>query len=77
MIEKPVLSPEFSVEDIRKLRTYMAEVMKDMTTQEIIDYIEEGAKGIRQEIAEGRAEYLKQKNRISTSEDISPVKTYH
>ena len=63
MIEKPILSPEFSVEDIRKMRTYTAEVMKNMTTDEIIAYIEEGARGIRQEIADARAEYLKQQNK--------------
>ena len=63
MIEKPFLSPEFSVEDIRKFRTYTAEVMKDMKPSEIADYIEEGAKGIRQEIA-----YLKAK-RLSKLEE--------
>ena len=77
MIEKPILSPEFSVEDIRKLRTYTAEVMKNMTTEEIIAYIEEGAKGIRQEIAEGKIKNAIKQNKISTSEDIPLVKTYY
>ena len=63
MIEKPILSPEFSVEDIRKLRTYMAAEMENMTREERLAYIEEGAKGIRQEIAEARIEYLKQQNK--------------
>jgi len=34
MIEKPILSPDFSVEDIRKLRTYTAEVTKNMIREE-------------------------------------------
>jgi predicted alpha/beta superfamily hydrolase len=56
MIEKPVLSPSFSVEDIRKLRTYEAEVQKNMTREEIFAYIKEGADRGRAEIARIRAE---------------------
>jgi len=39
MIEKPILSPDFSVEDIRKLRTYTAEVTKNMTREERRTYM--------------------------------------
>jgi len=50
MIEKPILSPDFSVEDIRKLRTYTAEIMKNMTFEERQAYTEKGAEETRKEI---------------------------
>jgi hypothetical protein len=43
MTTKPILSPDFTMEDIRRLRTYEAEVMSKMTSKERIAYIEAGA----------------------------------
>lgn len=37
-MEKPILSPNFTIEDIHKLREYNYFVTKDMTSQERIDY---------------------------------------
>ena len=39
IIPEPNLSPHFSVEDIRKLRTYTAELMENMTKEERRMYI--------------------------------------
>ena len=37
-MEKPVLSPDFTIEDIHKLREYNYYQTKNMTPQERIDY---------------------------------------
>ncbi len=37
-MEKPVLSPEFTIEDIHKLRVYNYEVTKHMSTEEKLLY---------------------------------------
>ena len=38
IMNKPILSPNFSIEDIHKLREYNYYQTKDMTQQERIDY---------------------------------------
>ena len=38
MMEKPVLSPDFTIEDIHKLRVYNYEMTKHMTTEEKLLY---------------------------------------
>lgn len=37
-MEKPVLSPDFTIEDIHRLREYNYHVIKGMTPQERMDY---------------------------------------
>lgn len=37
-MEKPALSPNFTIEDIHKLREYNYEMTKDMTDRERMDY---------------------------------------
>ena len=37
-MKKPVLSPNFTIEDIHKLREYNYEITKDMTDKERMDY---------------------------------------
>lgn len=34
MIAKPIISPDFTIEDIHKIREYHYELSKDMTSQE-------------------------------------------
>ena len=38
IMNKPILSPNFTIDDIHKLREYNYYKTKDMTTQERIDY---------------------------------------
>ena len=38
MIAKPIISPDFTIEDIHKIREYHYELTKDMSQQERIDY---------------------------------------
>ena len=44
MIEKPVISSNFTIEDIHKIREYHYELTKDMTMQEKIDFYNEGGR---------------------------------
>ena len=37
-MKKPVLSPNFTIEDIHKLREYNYEITKDKTDKERMDY---------------------------------------
>ncbi len=37
-MERPILSLNFTIEDIHKLREYNYEITKDMTKQERMDY---------------------------------------
>ena len=44
MITKPIISPDFTIEDIHKIREYHYELTKDMTTQERIKFYNEGGR---------------------------------
>lgn len=45
---KPLdISPDFTIEDIHKIRECNYEITKDMTRQEKIDYYNEGAKEVQ------------------------------
>lgn len=44
MIKKPVISPDFTIEDIHKIREYHYELTKDMTRQEKMDFYNEGGR---------------------------------
>ena len=49
-IEKPVLSPDFTIEDIHKIREYNYEMTKDYTTEELIAYYKNKADEIAKSI---------------------------
>lgn len=45
---KPLdISPDFTIEDIHKIREYNYEMTKDMTRQEKKDYYKEGVKEVQ------------------------------
>ncbi len=48
IMKKPVLSPNFTIEDIHKLREYNYETTKDMTDQERIDYYNKRGREIQE-----------------------------
>ena len=54
IMEKPILSPNFTIEDIHKLREYNYFVTKDMTSQERIDYYNQKGRAFLKEIEERR-----------------------
>lgn len=53
-MEKPILSPDFTIEDIHKLREYNYYVTKDMTPQERIDYYNQKGCTFLKEIEESK-----------------------
>ena len=54
IMEKPILSPNFTIEDIHKLREYNYERTKDMTSAERRNYYNERGRAFLKEIEDGR-----------------------
>lgn len=50
MIAELILSPDFTIEDIHKIREYHYELTKDMTTQERINFYNEGGRAFLAEM---------------------------
>ena len=53
-MEKPILSPNFTIEDIHKLREYNYYRTKDMTPSERRNYYNERGRAFLKEIEDGR-----------------------
>ena len=53
-MEKPVLSPDFTIDDIHKLREYNYYLTKDMTPQQRMDYYNKKGRAFQQEIEESK-----------------------
>ena len=53
-MEKPVLSPHFTIKDIHKLREYHYYLTRDMTDQERMDFYNNAAKALQMEIERNR-----------------------
>jgi len=49
-IPKPDISPDFTIEDIHKIREWHYEILKDATPQERADYYNAGSKSFEQRI---------------------------
>lgn len=49
-MKKPILSPDFTIEDIHKLREYDYYQTKDMTPQERMDYYNSRGMEVHREI---------------------------
>lgn len=54
IMEKPILSPDFTIEDIHKLREYNYYVTKDMAPQERMDYYNQKGRAFLKEIEESK-----------------------
>ena len=57
-MEKPILSPNFTIEDIHKLREYNYYRTKDMTPSERRNYYNERGRAFLKEIEDGRLQKL-------------------
>ena len=64
MITKPNISPDFTIEDIHKIREYHYELTKDMTVAEKVAYYNNSGKEAEKEIERRRA--LKRKIKRAT-----------
>ena len=53
-MEKPLISPNFTIEDIHKLREYNYHRTKDMTPAERRNYYNERGRAFLKEIEDGR-----------------------
>lgn len=53
-MEKPILSPDFTIEDIHKLREYNYYRTKDMIPSERRNYYNERGRAFLKEIEDGR-----------------------
>ncbi|MCI8339028.1 MAG: hypothetical protein HFH62_10185 [Lachnospiraceae bacterium] len=58
IIKKPVLSPDFTLEDIHKLREYNYSLTKDMTLPERLDYYNKKGRAFQQEIEESKQQNI-------------------
>lgn len=65
MVEEPILSPDFTLEDIRKLRDYDYEMTKNMTDEEKVAYYNTPRTDAAEQIARLREKYLAEKSRNS------------
>jgi hypothetical protein len=63
-MEKPILSPDFTLEDIRKIRDYNAYLHESMTDEEYVE-------GIRQKARAVLAEYEEYKKKRLPSEKVA------
>ncbi|MDO5296527.1 MAG: hypothetical protein Q4F00_07850 [bacterium] len=54
-MEKPILSPSFTIEDIHKLREYNYEITKNMTRQEKIEYYNNRGRKVQTELEQEKA----------------------
>ena len=52
MVTKPIISLDFIIEDIHKIREYHYELTKDMTLQEKLDFYNEGGRAFLREMEE-------------------------
>ena len=52
MVTKPIISPDFTIEDIHKIREYHYELTKDMTLQEKLAFYNEGGRAFLREMEE-------------------------
>lgn len=54
IMDKPVLSPDFTIEDIHKLREYNYYLTKDMTLREQMDFYNNHGLKVHQKIQENK-----------------------
>ena len=52
MIAEPVISPDFTIEDIHKIREYHYNLTKDMKKKKKINFYNEGGRSFLREIEE-------------------------
>ena len=53
-MEKPILSPNFTIEDIHKLREYNYNLTKDMTPDKRRNFYNERGQAFQREVEAGR-----------------------
>lgn len=64
-LEKPILSPDFTIEDIHKLREYNYHVTKNMTVHEQVEYYNAKGNAFNKEIEEERMRRKQESESVS------------
>lgn len=54
-MKKPVLSPNFTIEDIHKLREYNYEITKNMTDEERMEYYNKRGREVQRKLEKMKA----------------------
>ena len=54
-MEKPILSPNFTIEDIHKLWEYNYEITKNMTDEERMDYYNKRGREVQRKLEKMKA----------------------
>lgn len=67
MIPEPIISPDFTIEDIHKIREYHYELTKDMKPQERINFYNEGGRAFLKEME------AKKKQKLSSQKEGSQM----
>ena len=62
MVEKPKISPNFTIEDIHKIREYNYEITKNMTDEEKLIYYNTPKSDAEERIKRIREKHIKQKS---------------
>lgn len=52
IMEKPIISPDFTMEDIHKIRKYHYELTQNMTIQERTNFYNEGGRAFLEDMEE-------------------------
>lgn len=63
MLERPAISPNFTIEDIHKIREWTYERQKNMTDEERRADNEQYAAPVRERIAQARKKYLQEQQK--------------
>ncbi len=66
MIAKPDISPDFTIDDIHKIREYHYELTNDMTTQERINFYNEGGRAFLAEMEKRKRQKAAANNKFLT-----------
>lgn len=61
-LEKPILSPNFTIDDIHKLREYNYHITKNMTVHEQMEYYNAKGNAFYEEIIEERVRRKQEEN---------------
>jgi len=59
------ISPDFTIEDIHKIREYHREITRDMTTEQLCAYYNDRAKPAIEQIEQYRREYLNRRAAVA------------
>ena len=59
-MEKPTLSPDFTIEDIHKIRVYNYEMTKDMSFEDRVEYYNQGSRAFNELLEERKKQLLQQ-----------------